>query len=67
MRSVPPRGSDCLKTHRPPGFSRWYLSFDLEVLRSSNLLDTTDFSRVLFQIRPSSTVQSEVEAEAPRD
>src|SRR5258708_36884137 len=54
----PTNGRDCAKRQIPPGFSRWYLSFDLEVLQSGNLLDTSDFSRVVFQFRPTATVQS---------
>jgi len=57
MRSAALCGGGCVKTSIPPASAAWYFSFSLEVLRSTNLLDTTDFSRVEFQFRPSSTVQ----------
>ena len=57
MKSVPRRGRDCVKTQIPPASAAWYFSFNLEMLLSRIFLDTTDFSRVEFQFRPSATVQ----------
>ena len=48
---------DCVKMRIPPGFSRVVLQLSPRDDAVVIFLETTDFSRVEFQVRPSSTVQ----------
>jgi hypothetical protein len=55
------------QAHRPPGFSRWYLSFNLERAKQQRVLNTTDFSRVVVQFLPNSAASKKAETETPHD
>jgi hypothetical protein len=50
----------------PPGFSRWYFSFNLKS-NQQRFSDTTDFSRVEVQFLPNFAASKKAETEAPHD
>ena len=59
MGSVDVTPAETVETQIPPASAAWYFNFNLEgAAFLVVLLDTTDLSRMVFQFRPSATVQS---------